>query len=594
MAISILDRKANILRMKWTPSNTERAIINSRTPTPDLVFLVDSTPFLVVQGSNSLTTLPGIVFELNINAVKSHFTVTAMLVSIFHPELSSDPPTQTQSVVQGGRNPNWQSVLSTVSYEVDLTRQGVSCEVYSKSAKIDTQFLWFGDPNKITTLDVADAASTWRQFKPFYWDDTFLTAVQIDDDGLSGEEFHPVLELNEALLVACACPKYHGDWTGIRRQDEPKCASNLSSISFNIKSNDTNPAPDVSQVYALSYLVQATVTQPPRLEVRSATYWPDTYYSLQSYTYLAEVAGTQGSTIKSISPVIGVQVPYLSATGNHLQISWPDMGGIVYKNGVSKVEAHDTFTALRIGSAPSSPPYVDPTAIEWTLPGTYVTVYQNPFSPTTIGHPMLVSSIYVAPDPDQPSSNWYYWARLNEAVGGLLPGWPANSNTYNLSGVGFVFTRRPVTYQVFRASDGYMPDSLASSSRTVGEGYMGAPSSLGRPYGLCYGINSTYDDGVVLTRTDSVNGVPTGYRDPLDSSHVWPIFYSMVGLEDIVNGVSSYTIGCYPYLNNSQLSNGQPTLLRLVADGEIITKVVNSYSSDNEGTQHQSGQSTIA
>ncbi|MCI4436790.1 MAG: hypothetical protein JHC33_08300, partial [Ignisphaera sp.] len=134
MAISILDRKANILRMKWTPSNTERAIINSRTPTPDLVFFVDSTPFLVVQGSNSLTTLPGIVFELNINAVKSHFTVTAMLVSIFHPELSSDPPTQTQSVVQGGRNPNWQSVLSTVSYEVDLTRQGVSCEVYSKSA----------------------------------------------------------------------------------------------------------------------------------------------------------------------------------------------------------------------------------------------------------------------------------------------------------------------------------------------------------------------------------------------------------------------------------------------------------------------------
>jgi hypothetical protein len=574
MAISILDRKANILRMRWVPSDTESSIIFSRNPTPDLVFFVDSTPFLVVQGSNSLTTLPGIVFELNINAVKSHFTVTAMLVSIFHPELSSDTPTQTQSVGQGGRNPNWQSVLSTVSYEVDLTRQGVSCEVYSKSAKIDTQFLWFGDPNKITTLDVADAASTWRQFKPFYWDDTFLTAVQIDDGGLSGEEFHPVLELNEALLVACACPKYHGDWTGIRRQDEPKCASNLSSINFNIQSNNTNPASDVSQVYALSYLVRAAVTQPPKLEVRSATYWSN-YWSLQGYTYLAEVAGTQGSTIKSISPVIGVQVPYLSATGNHLQISWPDMGGIVYRNGVTKVEVHTSVTILRLGVAPSSYPYVDPTALEWTLPGTYVTVYQNPSSPTTIGHSMLVSSVYVSSDPHAPGLN-YYWVRVNEAGGELLPGW-STGYTYNLSGVGFVFTRRPVTYQVFRAGDGYMPDSLASSSRTIGEGYMGASSSsLGRPYGLCYGINSTYDDGVVLTRTDSVNGVPTGYRDPLDSSHVWPIFYSMVGLEDIVNGVSSYTIGCYPYLNNSQLSNGQPTLLRLVADGEIITKVVNS------------------
>ncbi|MCI4436791.1 MAG: hypothetical protein JHC33_08305, partial [Ignisphaera sp.] len=477
--------------------------------------------------------------------------------------------------------------------EVDLTRQGVSCEVYSKSAKIDTQFLWFGDPNKITTLDVADAASTWRQFKPFYWDDTFLTAVQIDDGGLSGEEFHPVLELNEALLVACACPKYHGDWTGIRRQDEPKCASNLSSISFNIQSNNTNPASDVSQVYALSYLVQATVTQPPKLEVRSATYWPDTYYSLQGYTYLAEVAGTQGSTIKSISPVIGVQVPYLSATGNHLQISWPDMGGIVYRNGVSKVEAHDTFTALRIGSAPSSPPYVDPTAIEWTLPGTYVTVYQNPFSPTTIGHPMLVSSVYVSSDLTDPGLN-YYWARVDEDGDKLLPGWPANSNTYDLSGVGFVFTRRPVTYQVFRVSDGYMPDSLASSSRTIGEGYMGASSSsLGRPYGLCYGINSTYDDGVVLTRTDSVNGVPTGYQDPLDSSHVWPIFYSMVGLENIVNGVSSYTIGCYPYLNNRYLLDGQLTLLRLVADGEIITNTfINGEPANRK--QKELGKPTVA
>jgi hypothetical protein len=269
------------------------------------------------------------------------------------------------------------------------------------------------------------------------------------------------------------------------------------------------------------------------------------------------------------------------------------MGGIVYRNGVTKVEVHPDITLLRLGVAPSSSSYVDPTAIEWTLPGTYVTVYQNPFSPTTIGHPMLVSSVYVSPDPNA-SELHYYWARVDEAGGKLLPGW-SEGYTYDLAGVGFVFTRRPVTYQVFRASDGYMPDSLASSSRTIGEGYMGASSSsLGRPYGLCYGINNTYDDGVVLTRTDSVNGVPTGYRDPLDSSHVWPIFYSMVGLEDIVNGVSSYTTSCYPYLNNSQLSNGQPTLLCLVADGEIITKVVNFYSSDNEETQHQSGKSTIA
>jgi hypothetical protein len=226
MPITIIKRNVNILSCAWRkPTGIESLFLirddagYNLMRSADLLIYVDNK--LVGVGKISESNTQVINFDINLNAVKSHFVIKTRVVNqqsiLSSSSMSVLPVFSSDNTVQP-------IVISEEVLGVDISTEHVTCEVISKSAKINPTFVW--DQTVEQGLDIASATeiiTTWRQFKPFYWDDQFLLNIIIDEDGISNETINFETIMSDTLFTSCPCPKHHGEWTGVTRGTTPKC-----------------------------------------------------------------------------------------------------------------------------------------------------------------------------------------------------------------------------------------------------------------------------------------------------------------------------------------------------------------------------------
>lgn len=241
--ISIIrPRRNHLLNIRWMPPTDQPSLYptgSEATLTPnggtasDLLILIDKRPVLFAKISDMSKA---ITFVVNLNAVNRVFDITAVVLKSFSHYHS--PESENKSLLGNltsfplHPSHDWtdkvdriagRPILFQESVTIDTTKDPASCEVFSKSAKIKPIFEWAGYlDDGIEAIDVSELAHTWKQMKPFYWDDLFIVAVTFDEIVMM-DSASPSVMWGDNLLTRCPCFKYHGDWTGKKRETVPKC-----------------------------------------------------------------------------------------------------------------------------------------------------------------------------------------------------------------------------------------------------------------------------------------------------------------------------------------------------------------------------------
>lgn len=243
MITVIKPRRNNLLNLRWTPpldqpnlfpTGDEAIKTSGGGVIADLVVLVDNRPAAFGKISNLSNT---VTFTVNLNAVNRVFDVTAILLKSFSHTQVTKSHTTTEVVGEVSNYPlspshDWNDKIDRIAgrpiyYQetvtIDTSKDPASCEVFSKSAKIQPVFEWSGYlEDGINLIDVSEVAHTWKQMKPFYWDDQFLVSVTFDEIVLV-DDLHAGVIFSDNLLNRCPCFKFHGNWTGVQRQTINKC-----------------------------------------------------------------------------------------------------------------------------------------------------------------------------------------------------------------------------------------------------------------------------------------------------------------------------------------------------------------------------------
>jgi hypothetical protein len=255
--IELKNRTANILQVKWTLPEGVADLFNQvgypsapEIHLADLIILVDK---MAVAFCKISELSPGIIFDLNLNSLRTNFTIEAVILqqlSNYFTDHYADTIENSLINIPPDKKERFANILHVEQLKVSYTDQNVSCEVNHKSAKIDPDFFWLGDLSD--GIDIATASElleTWKMLKPFYWQDKFLLGIRFDETLVSSEETAFDLPLHDNLFTSCPCVKHHGDATGVTRQQVPKCAIPAPVIT-----------PSVPGVVTYMYLIVAILT----------------------------------------------------------------------------------------------------------------------------------------------------------------------------------------------------------------------------------------------------------------------------------------------------------------------------------------------
>jgi hypothetical protein len=181
----------------------------------DVLFFVNDRVVGKAEIEDLTILASSIVFDLNLEAVPIVFWVSVLVTA---------KNTKINKQVQTNPRENT-LVLTEEKKKINLKGKYLTCGLQEKTAKIEPEFEWIGDLNNgVTLLMTTDLITTWKQFKPFYWEDTFILTITFEDYIFSSSKFQ-ILELfYDTMFSGCYCIKHHGDFTGVTRGTTPKCA----------------------------------------------------------------------------------------------------------------------------------------------------------------------------------------------------------------------------------------------------------------------------------------------------------------------------------------------------------------------------------
>lgn len=226
----IIKRTSNELLVKWFAPKGVPAMYpianypeNPKLKVADLVIFADKLAVAIIKISEENT---GVLFNLNLNSIPTRFELEAVIFKHLPDYFSShysDEISNPLNRILPTKHDTSDFILFKECFTFDLTSQHFSCDINSKSAKINPEFLWNIDiVLGLTTPVATELLETWRTFKPLYWDDQFLlTMPMIEDIITEGIAFNS--KNSDTLLSDCECAKHHGEFTNKTREEIPKC-----------------------------------------------------------------------------------------------------------------------------------------------------------------------------------------------------------------------------------------------------------------------------------------------------------------------------------------------------------------------------------
>lgn len=239
MPLEVRDRTTNILSIRWSlPQGVSELFTRLGYPHSPSLKLADLVIFIdgvAVAYSKISENTPALIFDVNVNSVRTQFTVEAIIFKHMSNFFTSTYADEIENEMKN-KFPTREELANYILYHedlfVNLTSQNLSCEVNSKSAKIQTDFLWTREIREgLGVATASEILETWRALKPFYWDDQLLLSIVFEEELIGSEDFSMQLPFHDNLFTDCDCVKHHGDWTGVQRQDEPKCQLEAPTVT---------------------------------------------------------------------------------------------------------------------------------------------------------------------------------------------------------------------------------------------------------------------------------------------------------------------------------------------------------------------------